>query len=176
MLTFNTIATFTVKVYQCATSRQGRSVSQAQFVDLSKSNISAGGAAVRAGSTEALSDGVGKNPKLPHSSALVKPIGGLQGFLGESRKIYIRADSEFALVLYPAVKTNVEDSNTSASSVGTCWNGAQASVFEVMVHSPTELKIKIDRDAFMLTFDEESVATVWNTYFQVYHYLCNISH
>ena len=98
---------------------------------------------------------------------MVKPIGGLKGFLGESRKYYLRAESDYGLVLYPAIKRNIEDNKTSAACVGQCWNGSQANLVEVLVATPTELRVLMDQETYSITFDDEAVATVWNTYFQV---------
>ncbi len=169
MITFNTIATFSVKVYQCATSKSAHA-SQQYLV--SESGKLIGSSTPNSPSSpisfsEGHVLGVGKNPKLPQSSALLKPVGGLKGFLGENRKVYLRAETDFGLVIYSAIKNNVEDNNTRASSIGECWNGTQAKLVEVLVSSPTELNVQIDKTSYLLTFDNESIAAVWNTYFQV---------
>jgi hypothetical protein len=175
IITFNCIATFTVKVYQCATSKGSATKTNNATV---QSQAGEAGGDVKSSSKAALGGtgsnnnlqinaAVGKNPKLPQSSALVKSIGGLKGLLGENRKYFLSANSEYILVLYPAVKINVEDNKTNASSVGLCWNASQANDFEVLVHSPAEIRVKIDSESYHLTYDDEAVATVWNTYFQV---------
>ena len=170
MVTFNLIATFTVKVYQCASNKG--SGSKSNQTTTSQSQIGEGGLAqaksASVGSLRNLAGpAVGKNPKLPQSSAMVKTVGGLKGMFGENRKYFLNANSEYLLILYPAVKLNVEDSKTNASSVGYSWNAAHANVFEVLIKSPTEFKIKIDAESYHVTFEDEGVATVWNTYFQV---------
>ena len=162
VITFNTIATFTVKVYQCASSKgsankphssQTATVVRESLLPAKPGNFNA--------------PDVGENPKLPQSSALVKSVGGLKGMFGENRKYFLCAKESYNLNLYPAVKVNVEDKKANASSVGYCWNATHANAFEVLVHSPTEFKIKIDAESYHVTFGDEGVAKVWNAYFQV---------
>jgi hypothetical protein len=153
-----------MKVYMCLSSSVNTSKAS---TTTSMIGDSKGGDKGSSPGLEGVTNGIGKNPKLPQSVCVVKKVGGIRGLLDESRKVYIRAESDYGLVLYPAVKRNIEDSSTSASSIGEAWNGAHASSIEISSSSDTKLQVTIDNLGFEFHFEEGAIATVWNAYFQV---------
>ncbi|KAJ3325002.1 hypothetical protein HDV06_005591 [Boothiomyces sp. JEL0866] len=155
ILAFNLLTSFSLKVYLCYQDKGGHSNTSAasgshtssQHADTSKKSNASKAETIK---------------KSNDTVVLMKKV----GFLSEAKSRSIFAESAELVTFASYHKLNLEDKNGVADGNGEMWKLRNLKEFKFEVLSETQRKYVLNKQSYMLTFDTEETAKLWDGYFQ----------